>query len=717
MPIELYWSDKDTPETEGERSAIPLSHYLWVLRRHMWRIAGLVIAVAVCAYVLTKRITPIYESTVTIGIDRQTPVGVVGEDAARGIVNDSDQFLLTQVKLIQSDSVLRPVVEQFHLVRTGREDQTSEAPIVLSGLKVTRIPNTYLLLASYRSPDRRRSADVANAIAKSFRDYTYEIRNRATANLSGFMEKQMEELKAKTERSGAALARFEQDLSMINPEQKTSIISARLLQLNTDYGTAEGDRVAKESAWRSVQSGTLESLQVSNQGAGLYALGERVADAKQKLTGLETHLGVKHPDCVRAALEVSALEKEFDAARINVARRVETEYGQALAREEMLKKEFQDTKGEFDLLNSKSFQYTALKREADMDRSLYDELVRKIKEAGINVGFQNNSINISDPARPSSTPVYPNTRLNLTTAVLVSLFLGIAAAIVSDKLDHTIRDPDQLRSFLGTEVVASLPLVRGWKGKLIQANLSGAGEGAVLSRRIGPPVSRSATRFEEAVRTLHASILLGNAHSPLKSLMVTSVAPSEGKTTLAVQLAIAHAQQRNKTLLIDCDLRRPGVHTKLGVTPETGLAAALQNGLSWRDKLIRMENVPNLTVLPAGPSSRGCDSLIGGSLKHILAAAESEYDLVIVDSPPMLGFSEPLQMAASVGGVVIVAVAGATDRNAASQVLANLRRLRINVLGLVLNEVSSATTNGYYDDRYCQDLYKYYRQEHNASGV
>jgi capsular exopolysaccharide synthesis family protein len=352
-----------------------------------------------------------------------------------------------------------------------------------------------------------------------------------------------------------------------------------------------------------------------------------------------------------------------------------------------------------------------------MDRALYDELVRKIKEAGINVGFQNNSINISDPARPTSTPVYPNTGSNVTTAFLVSLFLAIAGAIVSDKLDNTIRDPDQARAFLGTEVVATLPLVQAWKGKLIQADLSGVGESAPLPGNTAVPAARSATRFEEAVRTLRASILLSNAQSPLKSIMVTSIAPSEGKTTLAVQLAIAHAQQRNKTLLIDCDLRRPGVHAKLGVTPETGLAAALRNGLSWRDKLMRIENIPNLTVLPAGPSALGCDALIGASLKHILAAAEPDYDLVIVDSPPVLGFSEPLQMAAAVGGVVIVAVAGETGRDAASQVLANLRRLRINVLGLVLNQVSSASTDGYYDDRYSRKFYKYYRQEQKASGA
>ena len=156
---------------------------------------------------------------------------------------------------------------------------------------------------------------------------------------------------------------------------------------------------------------------------------------------------------------------------------------------------------------------------------------------------------------------------------------------------------------------------------------------------------------------------------------------------------------------------------KLGVTPETGLAAALRNGLAWRDKLLRIENIPNLTVLPAGPSFEGCDSLIGASLKHVLAAAESEYDLIVVDSPPVLGFSEPLQMAAAAGGVVVITVAGSTDRHAAGQALASLRRLRVNLLGLVLNEVSPATTDGYYDDRYSRRYYRYYQRNSTAGGA
>jgi capsular exopolysaccharide synthesis family protein len=261
---------------------------------------------------------------------------------------------------------------------------------------------------------------------------------------------------------------------------------------------------------------------------------------------------------------------------------------------------------------------------------------------------------------------------------------------------------------LGAEVMGSLPMVKTWRGKLMLANTNGAGESNAVTKA-GESAMRASTGYEEAVRTLRNSILLSTFDHPLKSLMLSSASPSEGKTTIAVNLAIAHAQQKHKTLLIDGDLRRPGVHTKLGLTPESGLAAALMNGLCWRDKVIQPEAVPGLYVLPAGPSSRRCADLIGANLKEILRQAEAEYDLVIVDAPPILGFPEPLQMAAAVDGVVMVAVAGETNRKAIDLALTTLRRLRANVLGLVLNEITSDTSDGYYYHGYYGKYYKYYK--------
>ena len=290
--VQPAWYGYDTEPPD--QSAVPLSHYLWILRRHKWKILGFVLGCVVATVIISKRLTPVYESTVTVDVDRQTPSAVIGQDATRMPANDTDQFLATQVKLIQSDSVLRPIADQYHLLDVERqfaEKPTAaqeDAPILLKKLKVTRPPNTYLLLISYRATDPRLAAEVANGVARSYVDLTYNIRFRSSSSLASFMEKQLEELKAKMERSSEALSRFERELNVINPEEKTSILSSRLLQLNTEYTNAQTDRVRKESAWKSVQTGSLESAQVSTQGENLKTLSGKLDEARQRFEDVKT---------------------------------------------------------------------------------------------------------------------------------------------------------------------------------------------------------------------------------------------------------------------------------------------------------------------------------------------------------------------------------------------------------------------------------------------
>jgi uncharacterized protein involved in exopolysaccharide biosynthesis len=297
-------------DAEPEPSTVPLAHYLWILRRQRWKILGFVFGCVAATVIVSSRLTPVYESTVTVDVDRQMPSAVVGQDATRMPSNDADQFLATQMKLIQSDSVLRPVAEQYHLLDPevpGPQNAASEniskrsraaedAPVTLRKLKVTRPPNTYLLLISYRSPDPRLAADVANGVARSYVEHTYNIQFHSAAALATFMEKQLEELKAKMEHSSAAVAQFERELNVINPEAKTSILSARLLQLNTEYTNAQTDRVRKEAAFSSVQSGSLEAAQVSTQGENLKTLSQKLDDARQKFADVQTHYGANHPE-------------------------------------------------------------------------------------------------------------------------------------------------------------------------------------------------------------------------------------------------------------------------------------------------------------------------------------------------------------------------------------------------------------------------------------
>lgn len=703
------------PEPESEDQTVPLSHYLWILKRHRWKILAFVIICVISTVVVSSRLTPIYESTATIDVDRQMPAAVIGQDAARVAPNDADQFLATQVKLIQSDSVLRPVVQRFRLPGADITPldpkfptaRAQNAPVTLRNLKVTRPPNTYLLLIGYRSPDPDLAADVANGIARSYIEHTYDIRFRATAGLSAFMEKQMEELRAKMERSSAALAQFEKDLSVINPEEKTSILSARLLQLNTEFTTAQADRVRKQAAFNSVKGGGIEAAQASTQGEQLRRLADRVDEARERFATIAAQYGTNHPEYKKAKTQLTELERQLDALKTNIGQRVGLEYQEAVNREAMLKNAVAETKAEFDRLNARSFEYKALKQEAESDKGLYEELIRKIKEAGINSSFQNSSIRMADSARPALKPVFPNVKLNAILAFLFSTLLAVGAAVLADVLDNTVRDPEQIQRGFKTEVLGSLPVVKPWRGRQLAVSKNGHG-GALV--KTGRRSNGQVSAFEEAVRTLRDSILLSDlAHRP-RSLLVTSAVPREGKTTSAVYLAIAHSLQKRKTLLIDADLRRPGIHAKFDLSNDRGLSAVVNGEAEWRDIVQKAEGHPDLDILVAGIASRRAADRLGGVLEKLLDEADKDYDLVVIDSPPLLGFAEPLQMAAVVDGVVVITLAGQTNRNAVGNVLSSLKRLKANVIGVALNEVRADMSDRYYYYGYYGKYYsKYYK--------
>ena len=238
--------------------------------------------------------------------------------------------------------------------------------------------------------------------------------------------------------------------------------------------------------------------------------------------------------------------------------------------------------------------------------------------------------------------------------------LAVGAAVLSDVLDNTIRDPEMAQRLLNAEVVGSLPLVKDWKRKALPTARKKSGSTALVKAEspvpaLLSPTSKASRSFEEAVRTLRNSILLTSFDRPLKSILLTSATPGEGKTTAAIHLAIAHAQQKLKTLLIDADLRRPGIARTLGLQPADGLAAILNNGMLWREKLTQLE------------------------------------------------------MATCVDGVVVVTVAGQTNRKAIASVMATLQRLRANVVGLVLNEVTHEMSDSYYYYGYYNKKYKYYK--------
>ena len=687
-------------EEESEEAKVPLSQYFWILKRHRWRIGGFVAAVMLGTLVVSARLTPIYESTATVDIDRQSPSGVVGEDAARSALNDSDQFMATQIKLVESDSVLRPVDQRFELRKlegqlAALSARGEAAPVILKQLKVTRPPNTYLMQIGYRSADPQLAADAANAITQSYLEHSYEIRLRSSAGVASFMERQIEELKAKMEQSSHALSGFERELNVINPEEKTNILSARLLQLNTEFTNAQTERLRQEAGYQSVSGGSFDAALAAPQGEALRKLAEHRNEAAELFAEVKSRYGANHPEYRKAQAQLNQVDAAIEATRQQISNRVEIGYREAQRREAMVRDAVTAAKAEFDRMNARSFEYQAVKREADADKNLYEQLVRKIREAGINAGFQNGSIRIADSARAALKPVFPNQVLNVLLAFLLSTLVAVGAAVLSDLLDKTVRDPEQVARTLRTEVIGSLPLMKDRRAGSLAALKDG-----------GEREEQDLSGFGESVRTLRNSILLGNFDRHYRSLLVTSAAPGDGKTTTAANLAAAHAEQGKRTLLIDGDMRRPSVHRNFNLPSVVGLSNVLLGEVSWREALVQTAALPHLYILPAGPPSRRASDLVGRGLAELLEEAAAEYDLVILDAPPLLGFAEPLQMATAVDGVLVVARAGRTSRKAVASVLATLTRLRAKVVGLVLNEVQKELSDSYYYYGYYRSYYR-----------
>src|SRR6201999_85910 len=323
-------------ESGAQLNGPSLSQYLWVVKRHRWKLAGFVILSVLATVIVSKRLTPLYESTAVIDIDRQTPAAVLGNESTSAVNSaDVENYLTTQEQIVTSDAVLRPVVEKYHLLtpamrKLARDkilsSRLKDAPIELPGLKVTRPLHTFLLLISYRSPDPQLSADIVNEIARSYIRHTYDIRFQAASQMTGYMEKQLEELKAKMERSAGALANLERDLDVINPEEKTNVFSARLLHLDNDLTAAQVDRAGKEAAYNAVKNGSLPAAEASEQGEQLRALDAKLNEATERCADVKTQFGSSHPVYKKAASQVSELQQEVDGLRRQIVERVDINY-------------------------------------------------------------------------------------------------------------------------------------------------------------------------------------------------------------------------------------------------------------------------------------------------------------------------------------------------------------------------------------------------------
>ena len=696
IPVPAGPALTDVSPIDGSAS---LSQFIKILRRHRGKLLAFV-AVAILAAVGFQFIVPkVYEATAVVKVERHTAGGVVGQEASQvSSVDDMDQMIATMIELALSDPVLRPVVERYKLlpVKSKNHSAASElngpAPIVLNSLKVTRVPSSYLIHISYRAHDPKLAADVANAVAQSLSEHANDTGKSSYEKLSALVAQDMSELRSKMQGSAQQLAEYEKELNMVDPEQRVTILSARLAQLNTDLTTAQDERIRREAILAQVDSSnTLASAQAAQAAAQDPLLSEaiqRLNVARQQFTSVRSYYAEGHPEYVKAQKQVQEVEAQVNEIKARAKERAAADYQQAVGREKRLFSVLQQTKAEGDSLKARTYQYEQLKGEADNDKKIYDDLATRTRLAGINQQFQNATVLLAALALAPHEPVFPKLLINLPVAVILSGVLGILVAVFASVLDKSFADGEEAASQLRVDVLAEIPHAKGLSSVSSEKALA---EDSARSAKLN-------AGYREAIRKLRAALNGVSSYRPIRNLVITSAVPGEGKSTTAAQLALAYAQTGKRVLLVDANFHRPTLDRIFRVASRVGFADVLKGKASCTDAIIQLAQ-PGLSLMPVGQMSRTAANLISTRASAVMArllgygnfdgSTQLDFDLVIVDAPPVLAASEAQELAAVADGVLLLTKAGETDAKQVSDAMSALSRARANVVGLVLNQVKS----------------------------
>jgi len=680
------------------------AQFLKIVHRHRWKLTALVCVAMASAIVLQFVAAKVYEASTLVKVDRHSAGGVVGQEASQvSSVDDMDQIIATQIELVKSDPVLRPVADRYRLLEVEKQlkgltpEQATRkhaAPIQLKGLTVTRPPNSYLMRITYRANDPQLAANVANAIAESLTAHANDTGNRSSAEISATVAQHMSRLRAKMDESDQQLANFEKELNM-DPEQRVTVQAARLNQLNTEFTAVQAERIRRESILAELSRGgpvTLASAQAAQAATQdstlLNETKQRLNAARQQFALARSYYGEGHPEYVKAQQQVQEVQNQLDELQTGAKERADDEYRQVVGREQRLQSLVRQTKAEVDGLKARAHQYERLRGDADNYKKLYQELAGQADVADINRQFQNASVQVVAPALPPLEAVFPRLLINLPVAFLLSGIFGLLVAVFGDALDTTFSDPEEFASRLRINVLSAMPATKDLP------NVLHAG----LCSPSSKPEAELTVRYREGIRYLRSALTLIMLDKSIRNLLVTSSVQGEGKSTTSAYLAAACAQLGKNVLLIDADFRRPTLHKLFGKKNNVGLSDVLL-GRSCKSAIIRLEP-PGLSLMTVGSEPRRASDMISAGFPAVLDEVSLQFDLVIVDCSPMLGVSESQELARAVNSVLLVTKASATTSKTVSQTLELLARTRVNVMGVVMNQVKPSNSKSYGYDYY-----------------
>jgi exopolysaccharide transport family protein len=722
-----------------------LRDYLRVLIKRKWLVLGSIAIVFGGSLIATLRTTPIYDAVGSIAINKPDPMLQSLRDSnSAGFDYYDPTDLDTEVRILRSDLLALQVVKQLNLDRlpafggTGQPSSSSlelttdalqpdsaRANSVLANfkgnLRVILEPNTRIIDIHFRSPNKELAARVVNTVASTYIEQNFKTRFESTMQASDWLSRQLVDLQMKVETSQEKLVKYQKDHQILGIDDKQNITTAKLDELNKELTAAESERMQKESVYRLAEGGDTQSAAAvaagveqtktsSNSSVLLDKLQEQKSDLQLQIAQLSTQFGPAYPKLAQLNNQIQEIDRQIQNEMKKVAGRLRGDYLAALQRENMLRAALEEQKQQENRLNESAIEYSFLKRDFETNRTLYEGLLQKLKEAGVTAGLRSNNIRQVDIARTPAVPAEPNIPRNLGFGLMLGITTGVGLAFLFEGVDNTVRTPEQAQAISGLPSLGMIPL--GSKNNL---EISSRSLSVATSKEVVELItqSRPQSQMSEAYRALRTSLLLSSVGSPPRIILVTSALPQEGKTTTSINVATVLAQKGTRVLLIDADLRRPSIHKTLGIGPRIGLSNVLTGGATLQEATFRSSLLPNLYILPAGtPPPNPAELLASAQMMEMLAMLKENYDHVVVDTPPTLSVTDAVVLSPSADAVVLVIRCGQTTKPALRRSREILSQVNARVSGVLLNAVDLSSPDYYYYYEY-QGKYghRYYDEE------
>src|SRR3954467_4415442 len=594
-------------------------------------------------------------------------------------------------------SLVRPAAEP---TEAPKVDETADESGLVSGfisrVNVEPVRGSHLVDVTFLSEDSKFSAVAVNSLLDEYVNQNLELKLQSTQGMLDWLDKELENQQRRVQDSERALAEYREKENALSLDDKQNIIVSRLNQLNDAVTRARTERVQKESLYNQIKAispgPTPDAIPAIATNAAVASAKAKLIELQRDKTRLLERYAEKHPQVinVNAALQDAQRQVDFEIAR--AVQSVKNEYETAVLQEQTLARNLEGAKSEAQDLNRKGIGYGVMEREAKSNREVYQSLLTREKELRVSANSRTNNVRVVDRAETPRGPVSASGRRTVMMSMFIGLVLSVGVALGLDYMNDTIKTPEDVTRRLRLPFLGLVPAVRGDKHPLLAS-------------------AQVPHDFGESFRSLRTSLLSKYPDEGTKIIIVTSAQPLEGKTTTAANIAMALAYGGSRVLLIDADMRRPGLHRPLRLTNDRGLSQVLTGQARVRDVIQRTVD-PNLLAITAGRSPLNPSELLSSErMKTLLTnLAHRPLNWIIISTPPGLAVTDAVILAPLVSGVTFVVGAEMTRRRLAERAIETVMQAHPRFAAVVLNKVNFAK-NKYYYSRYYGHQYKNYYAE------